>query len=104
MLQYARFSGKCLYAVEVSGSDGTENFFVERCELDWNEGSEKHVALKRKLNDNVVLLVRLLQMDESNRSYPVVYEAELVGKTSSGLHQFRLNAVVPRLREERSAA
>jgi hypothetical protein len=105
MLQYVRFSGQCLYAVEVSGWDGTENFFVEKCELEWNEGSGKQVALKRKLNDNAVLLVRLLEMDDSNRSHPVVYEAELVGKTSGGLHQFRLKVVVPRLKGgERSAA
>lgn len=100
MLPHVLFPGKRLYDVEVSGWDGRENFFVEKCELEWNEDSGKQVALKRELGDNAVLLVRLLQLDESDRSHPVVYEAELVRITESGLHQFRLNTVVPRLREE----
>lgn len=104
MLPCARFPGKRLFAVEVSGWDGTEGFFVEKCELEWNEESGKQVALKRELSDNAVLLVRLLQMDESNRSRPVVFEAELLGKTKNGLHQFRLNIVVPRLREKANLA
>jgi hypothetical protein len=103
MLQHARFSAKCLYAVEVSGWDGAENFFVEKCELEWTEESGKQVALKRALSNNAILLVRLMQSDDSDRSHPVVYEAELVGKTKSGLHQFRLSTVVPRLREAESS-
>jgi len=104
MLQYARVPAKRFYAVEVSGWDGAENFFVEKCELEWNEESGKQVALKRALNDNTILLVRLMQADEPDRSHPVVYEAELVGKTRSGLHQFRLSTVVPRRRETESSA
>jgi len=84
-----------LYAVEVSGWDSKENFFVERCELEWNDESRKHVTLKRQLGENTLLLVRLLQDGESDRSHPVVYEAEWIGKTKSGFQQFRLNPVVP---------
>lgn len=103
MFQHARFSGARLYAVEVSGWDGAQNFFVEKCDLVWNEESGKHVVLSQRLRNNVLLFVRLLQSDEAERSHPVVYEAELVGKTPSGQHQFRLNAVVPRAREEERA-
>jgi len=49
------------------------------------------------LVNNAVLLVRLLRPGEADRSHPVVYEAEFVGETKSGLHQFRLNVVLPRL-------
>jgi hypothetical protein len=104
MLRYARFPVTRLYAVEVSGWDRTESFFVEECELEWKEESDKQVTLKRALFDNAVLLVRLLQFDESGRSHPVVFEAEWVRRTKSGQHQFRLNTVVPRRREPESPA
>jgi hypothetical protein len=104
MLEYAPFPAARLYAVEVSGWDRMEEFFVEKCDLEWGEESEKHVALKTALGSNGVLLVRLLQPGEADRSHPVVYEAEFVGKTKSGLHQFRLNVVIPRLREAESSA
>lgn len=57
----------------------------------------------RSLHENAILYVRLLQPGESERSHPVVYEAEHLGKTGSGLHQFRLSAVVPRPRERESS-
>jgi hypothetical protein len=104
MLRYTHFPVTCWYAVEVSGWDRTQNFFVETCELEWKEESDKQVTLKRALNDNAVLLVRLRQLDEGDRSDPVVYEAKWVRKTKGGLHQFRLNTVVPRRREQESSA
>jgi len=102
MLRYARSANTRLYPVEVSGWNCTQNFFVERCDLVWNEDSGKQVLLKQKLRENSILFIRLLQPAKSDRSHPLVYEAELIGRTQSGLHQFRLNAVAPRLREEES--
>jgi hypothetical protein len=104
MLDYASFPAARLYEVEVSGWDSAENFFIEQCNLEWNEDSGKQVALKRTLNDSAILLVRWLRPGESDRSHPVAFEAELVGKTKNGLHQFRLNRAVPRLRERASSA
>ncbi len=105
MLPHTRFPGKRLYTVEVSGWDAGENFFVEKCELEWNEESGKQVALKHALSASAIVLVRLLQSDERDRSHPVVYEAELVQKTANEPHRFRLSMVVPRRREtERSAS
>lgn len=46
-IRYARFPATRLYAVEISGWDSMEYFFVEKCELEWNEESGKQVALKR---------------------------------------------------------
>jgi len=106
MLRYSRFPVTSLYPLEISGWDGKEEFFVEHCELEWNEDSGKQIALKRTLNDHAVLLVRLLQTDDSDLSHPsqpVAYGAERVGKTKSGLHQFRLSKMVPRPREEESS-
>ena len=95
MLRNACFPVARVYAVEVSGWDATEEFFVERCELEWNEDANKQVTLKRTLGENTLLLVRLIREEDSDRSHPVVYEAEWVGTTQAGLQQFRLNAVIP---------
>ena len=103
MLHDARFPTTRLYAVEVSGWDSAERFFVERCELEWDEESCKQVELKRALGENTLLLVRLLQDGDSDRSHPVVYEAEWVGETTSGLQQFRLNTVGSLLRQQKTS-
>jgi hypothetical protein len=97
------FPGNRLYPVEISGWDNARNFFVERCDLVWNEDTDKQVALKQDLPDNAVLFVRLLQTGEADRSHPVVYGAEVVGRTECGLHQFRLHAVTPRVKELESS-
>jgi hypothetical protein len=104
MARQAPMAATGLYAVEISGWDSMEDFFVERCELEWNEQSGKQVALKRALNDSAVLLVRLLQTGEAERSHAVVYEASRVGQTESGLQQFRLDRMVPRQRDGESSA
>ena len=104
MLRHSRSPTTRLYPVEISGWNGKEEFFVERCELEWNEDPGKQIALKQSLNGHVVLLVRLLQTADSERSYPVAYNAERVGKTKSGLHRFRLSMMVPCPNEEESLA
>jgi hypothetical protein len=100
MPRNARFPATRLYAIEISGWDCKEQFFVERCELQWNEESSKQVGLKRAVNDNAILLVRLLQGDDTDRSQPVAYEAEGMGRTKTGMYQFRLNRVAPRRRDQ----
>lgn len=95
MLRNTNLLATRIYAVEVSGWDSNEHFFVERCDLEWDEESSKQVALTRALGKSTLLLVRLLEEGEPDRSHPVVYEAEFLGKTKSGRQQFRLNAVVP---------
>lgn len=52
MLRYARFPTMRLYAVEISGWDSAQDFFVEKCDLVWYEDSGKHVALKQTLREN----------------------------------------------------
>jgi hypothetical protein len=81
------------YTVEVSGWDVSEGFFVENCELEWNEQSGKYVALRRMLPERAHVFVRLLQPLSTERSYPVVYEAHFAGSQPDGCCQFRLTAV-----------
>jgi hypothetical protein len=100
----ARFPVARSYVVEISGWDCQEEFFVEKCELQWNEESGKQVNLKRAVNDDAILLVRLLQGGDSDLSQPVAYKAEWLGKTKTGMYQFRLKMVAPRRREEEYSA
>ena len=84
------------YSVEVSGWDVSESFFVETCELEWNEQSGKCVALRRMLPKGAHVFVRLLQPLSTERSYPVAYAVLFAGSQTDGCHQFRLTAVLPR--------
>jgi hypothetical protein len=83
------------YSVEVSGWDVSERFFVEKCELEWNEQAGKCVALRRMLPEGAHVFVRLLQSLSIERSYPVAHEAHFAGSQPDGCRQFRLTAVLP---------
>jgi hypothetical protein len=96
MLAPARDLARSLYSVEVSGWDVSESFFVETCELEWNEQSGKCVAMRRMLPEGAHVFVRLLQPLSTERSYPVVYEAHFAGTLPDSCSQFRLSAVLPR--------
>lgn len=103
MQSYTHSPGSRLYAVEVSGWDSKQSFFVEKCDLLWNEDSGKQVALRRTLREITILFVRLRQAGEGGRAHPVVYKAELVGNTESGLGRFRLSVMMPHLKETGSS-
>jgi hypothetical protein len=100
MLRQARTPSIRTYPVEVSGWDNRQNFFVERCDLIWNEESGKQITLSQKLGDHTLLFVRLLEPGDGERTHPVVYEAQLISNALNGQYQFLLNKVAPRLREE----
>ncbi len=82
--------------VEVSGWDANEVFFVERSELGWDEYAGKHVTLSRMLSEGSIIFVRPIQPMAIHRSNPIPYEAEFLGCSPEGNHQFRLNGVQPR--------
>jgi len=82
--------------VEVSGWDEDEVFFVERSALGWDEYAGKHVTLTRMLSEGSIIFVRPIQPTALHRPNPIPYEAEFVGCSPDGNHQFRLNGVQPR--------
>lgn len=87
------------YAVEVSGWNRSQNFFVERCDLEWTEEGRKRVRLTQDLRGNAIVFVRLLQPRPAEQAHPVAYEAELLEESGGRGRQFQLKAVVPRSRE-----
>jgi hypothetical protein len=100
MLRYARLPKTRSYRVEVSGWDSRDHFFfVENCDLFWSDDSGKHVRLNRRLNNNAIVFVRLLDPAEGERAHPVVYQASWLGKAENGMHQFCLRALQPRVWE-----
>lgn len=82
--------------VEVSGWDENDVFFVERSELGWDEHAGKHVTLSRMLSKGSIIFVRLIHPMALHRANPIPYEAELLGCSAEGNHQFRLNGVQTR--------
>jgi hypothetical protein len=82
--------------VEVSGWDEDEVFFVERSELGWDEYAGKHITLSRMLSERSIIFVRPIHPIALHRANPIPYEAEFVGCSPGGNHQFRLNGVLPR--------
>jgi hypothetical protein len=83
------------YPVEASGWDSNQFFFVERCELEWNEETGKFLALTRSLCPGAMIFVRLLEPTSADRSLPVAYRAQHIGVTAAGQQQFRLNQLQP---------
>jgi hypothetical protein len=86
--------------VEVSGWDENGVFFVERSELGWDEYAGKQVTLSRMLSDGSIIFVRPIQPTATHRTNPIPYEAEFVGCSPEGNHQFRLKGVQPRHNRE----
>ncbi|HKM66812.1 MAG TPA: hypothetical protein VJX70_06565 [Candidatus Acidoferrum sp.] len=82
--------------VEVSGWDENEIYFVERSELGWDEFAGKHITLRRMLTEGAIIFVRPIQPTALHRANPIPYEAEFLGCSPEGQHQFRLNGVQTR--------
>ncbi len=83
------------YPVEASGWDSAHAFFVEKCELEWNEETGKSLTLTRLLCPGSMIFLRLLQPTSPDRSLPVAYRAQHIGVTRQGQQQFRLNQIQP---------
>jgi hypothetical protein len=82
--------------VEVSGWDENQSFFVEKCDLAWDDFAEKHISLHRMLPDGAMVFIRTLQAHGLTQTPPTVYKVEFIGCDPEGEHQFRLNEVQPR--------
>jgi hypothetical protein len=65
------------YAVEVSGWNRDENFFVEQTELEWSEAVQT-IRLRHALRERCLIFIRLLGYGVSAKEsepVPVAYEA-----------------------------
>ena len=88
------------YRVEVSGWDRTQEFFVEKTDLQWSEESGKLVLLSHVVTPGALLFLRLLHPTSLDRTHPVPYQADPVGEeTENGQYLVRLVQAHPRNRE-----
>src|SRR5262245_3323570 len=89
------------YRVEVSGWDDAQEFFVEKTDLHWSEGTGEHVLLSRVVSPGALLFLRLLHPTSLDRVHPIPYQAdpEASGETPSGPYLVRLLQAHPRTRE-----
>ena len=83
------------YRAEVSGWDRFQTFFVEKCDLEWNEEAGKQVTLARSLRPGAMVFVRLLQPISPEQSFPVPYRTELSKLSADGQTKFRLSPAKP---------
>lgn len=63
------------YTVEVSGWDSSDNFFVERTVLDWDDKETKRVNVRSKVREGSVIFLRLLRPFGDGMSLPVACRA-----------------------------
>jgi hypothetical protein len=88
------------YRIEISGWGLDNSFFVERTDLQWTTDGEKRVQLRRTLQEEAVVFVRLLSDEPSSGSLPVAYQVESVEPMDrNGRCQMRLAQLHPRSKE-----
>jgi hypothetical protein len=85
------------YNVEISGWDPSENFFVERAALDWDESETKQVALRAAIREGSVVFMRLLQPFGDGTSLPVACRVvKVLGRNGDGRAVVHLMQLHPR--------
>lgn len=92
------------YKVEISGWDASDNFFVERTTLNWNENETKRVSLRSAAREGSVVFLRLLQSFGDGTSLPVACRVvKVAGRGADGGTFVELMQLHPRPSAEGSA-
>jgi hypothetical protein len=87
------------YRVEVSGWDASENFFVEKTGLEWNNKDDKEVLLRVSLREGCVIFLRLIQAfgSANTNAFPIAYQAvKVLPKDTGGRTRVYLEQLRPR--------
>lgn len=61
------------YAVEVSGWDRADNFFVEKARLYWDKRTGQQLCLRTDLRVGTVVFIRLLEAIANEDNFPIAY-------------------------------
>jgi hypothetical protein len=85
------------YAVEVSGWDASEDFFVEKTQLTWTAEGVKEISLHRSVREGGVMFVRLMQPIANTDNYPIACQAvKVMEHAATGRAQILLSQLRPR--------
>jgi hypothetical protein len=85
------------YAVEVSGWDMSETFFVEKTSLTWAADGNKEISLRRPVREGCVVFVRLMQPVASADNYPIACQAvKVMEQAADGHSAVQLTQLRPR--------
>jgi hypothetical protein len=85
------------YAVEVSGWDASETFFVEQTSLTWVADGMKEIRLLRSVREGCLLFVRLVQLVATSDSCPIACQAlKVMEKGSDGRSIVHIKPLRPR--------
>ena len=91
------YPGTATYAVEISGWDARENFFVENTQLHWSEEHGKKAYLHRPLREGSVVFVRIIAPTGSRQTLPIAYQARNLSPAVRGeTWEFSLVQMHPR--------
>lgn len=85
------------YAVEISGWDASEDFFVEKTELTWSADGMKEISLHRGVREGSVLFVRLMQPAANADNHPIACQAvKVMEHAANGRARVLLSQLRPR--------
>lgn len=90
-------NGKDSYAVEVSGWDARESFFVENTDLTWTAEGIKEIRLRRPVREGSIVFVRLIQPASHSDTHPVACRVvKAVEHAGAGHTEIQLTQLRPR--------
>ena len=84
---HAQTSGersKSVYHVEVSGWNHKQEFFSERAAMDWSEGKQKSVWLRKSVRIGTLVFVRLLETSSESKGAPIACRVREVYDRGAG--------------------
>jgi hypothetical protein len=85
------------YAVEISGWDASEDFFVEKTDLTWTAEGVKEISLHRAVREGSVIFVRLMQPLAHADNYPIACQAvKVMEHAATGRAHVLLTQLRPR--------
>jgi hypothetical protein len=73
-------SNPLVHAIEVSGWDVAEDFFVEQTRREWTSGAHERVFLHRAVRPATVVFLRLIHPTDLGAAFPVAYQVEDIRK------------------------
>ncbi len=83
------------FAVEISGWDNRENFFVEKTQLEWSALDRRTVVLRNRVRAGSMVFLRLLEPVSQPASLPVACRAAHIQAAGRDCAEVQLEQLWP---------